>query len=135
MSNRAELQLQIDAPGRDKNELDDLTRLLQKDIAQLDDVESVEPVSGGAVTKGAMAADWYEIGVLSIKMATAVLPPLLLTIKAWIERQNAGKDKSAKDKITKEDIKVKLRYGKFSLEVNRSTSVQELQKQIEDQKK
>jgi hypothetical protein len=64
MSNLAELQLRIDAPGRDKNELEDLSRLLQKESAQLEDVESVEPVSGEPVSRGgAMAVDWYEIGV------------------------------------------------------------------------
>lgn len=140
MSKLAELQLQIEAPGRDKNELEDLSRLLQNEIAQLDDVESVEPISGEPVSRGgAMAVDWYEIGVLSIRMATAVLPPLLLTIKAWIERQNSGKAGAAKDKFEKQDLTVKFKLWGLSFEMNRSTSVAELtrdmQKQIEDQRK
>jgi hypothetical protein len=134
MSKFAELQLQIDAPGRDKNELEDLSRLLRQEIAQLDDVESVEPVSGEPVSRsGAMAVDWYEIGVLSIKMATAVLPPLLLTIKAWLERQSSGKAGAAKDKFEKQDLTVKFRLWGLSFEMNRSTSVAELTKEVQNQ--
>ncbi len=129
----SEMLVKIDAPDLDDNELADLARLLQGDIGELD-VESVEPVKGGAVPDGAMPVEWYEIGVLSIKLATAVLPPLILAVKSWLDRQ----DDSRKATSKKDEWKVKIGFGSFSIDIGRSTTKQEIvdktkeiQKQIE----
>ncbi|MDM8537217.1 hypothetical protein QUF70_10720 [Desulfobacterales bacterium HSG17] len=134
----AKLLVKIEAADVDENELEDLTRLLQEDIASLD-VESVEPVKGGDIPKGAMAAEWYEIGVLSIKMATAVLPPLILAVKAWIDRQSQNQNADRKETSASDQWKVKIGLGALSIDVERTTSKQEivdktaqLQKQIEN---
>ncbi len=133
----SDLLVKIEAPGVDKNELADLERRLRGEIEQLD-VESVQPVKGGDIPKGAMAGEWYEIGVLSIKMATAVLPPLILLIKSWLERQGPKAGAGRKETRTTDKWKIKIGLGTLSVEIDRDASKEEiadaeaqLRKQIE----
>ncbi len=129
----AQLLVKIEAADMDENELEDLARLLQQDIESLD-VESVEPVKGGDVPDGAMAAEWFEIGGLLIKMGTAVLPPLLLVIKTWLDHRAKARQTPSEEN----EIKIKIIQDDFSVEIQPSTTKQEiiikteaLQKRIE----
>ena len=133
----SDLLVKIDAPGIDENELADLARLLRDEIETLD-VESVQPVKGGDIPKGAMAGEWYEIGVLSIKFGTAVLPPLILLIKSWLDRQKPTQSPGRKETTTSDKWKIKIGLGALSVEIDRETTQQEivdttaqLRKQIE----
>lgn len=112
-----ELMLQIDAPALDENELNDLTGQLQDRIDQLE-IESVERVKGDSLPEGAMPIDWVVIGTLAIKLTPIVIPPLIATLKAWVDRRS--------QESTEKEVKLKIELGSVKFQLDRSTSHQQL---------
>ncbi|MCP4701868.1 MAG: hypothetical protein GY862_34155 [Gammaproteobacteria bacterium] len=105
------LTLQIDAPGIDANELDDLTRLLRNEVEQLD-VETVKRVKSGPVPKGAMGMDWIQIGELAVELSPIIIPLLVEALSAWRERQSKGTEETS--------WKLKIKWGEFSFDLSTS---------------
>ncbi len=114
-----DLSLAINAPGYDQNELDHLSRSLQKDIGQLD-VEFVQQKDERLAPKGALGAEWIEIGKIVVELTAIVVPSLLAVAMAWINR-NA-------DTSTKKDERIflNLEYKDFKLKLGKGTSSHEL---------
>lgn len=113
----AEFKLKIDALDIDDNELDDLTRQLRDEIEQLD-VDAVELVKGGSIPQDTMGVDLVQLGEVVITLGPIVVPSLLLTLKAWIDRQHKGSKESK--------FKFRLKYKSLDLELDHSTSKQEM---------
>ena len=126
-----ELKFQIVAPGMDKNELEDFTMLLQREIAQLN-VESVEPVSGGVVTKGAMPVEWYEIGSFIVKTAADFLP-VLLTVKTALEIQKLRQGKGNIEK--KDEIRVNVIQGSDVMQVAGNSTTEDIKRDLQNKLK
>jgi hypothetical protein len=76
-------------PDADKQDLDELARLLTEELSQLDDVESVEPVREGELpedAKGVPAA----VGTVLVKLAeTAGVSALINVIGSWLSRDKS----------------------------------------------
>ena len=113
----AKLLVKIEAADTDENELEDLTRLLKEDIVSLD-VESVEPVKGGDVPDGAMAAEWVTVGSFAVKLTTAIIKPVIETIDSWLKRRGAARIETSSET----SLKIRVGIGSFSLEIDKSSS-------------
>jgi hypothetical protein len=87
-------------------EIDELTRLLRAELQELD-VQSVEPVHGGAAPPGAKAMEFAAIGALIVTAAPRFLPKIIEVIQSWLTR---GADKTVKVKASIGDRSVELEY-------------------------
>ncbi|MCP4345539.1 MAG: hypothetical protein GY795_08435 [Desulfobacterales bacterium] len=125
----AKLLVKIEVADMDKNELEDLTRLLQEDIESLD-VESVEPVKGGDVPEGAMAGEWVKVGSLVVKLSKSVIQPVINAIESWLKRRDANRIESSS--VT--NLKIKIGLGPLTFEMDKSTSgTENIIKKLEEQ--
>lgn len=84
----AELQIYLSLEGGDQLELDELTRSLKSEIAELP-VDAISGVSTRTSPQGAKAADWSQVGQLAVTLGPTVLPPLLELLKSWIARRHS----------------------------------------------
>jgi len=84
--NSAELLIELSLDGGDVTELDELTRQLRAEVADLN-VDSIQQVSEGVVPKGTKAVDMAAIGQMAITLAPAIVPPLFGLLKSWVERK------------------------------------------------
>jgi hypothetical protein len=102
--NSAELFIELSLDGGDPVELDELTRQLRAEIAELD-VDSVRQVSTGAAPSGTKAVDMAAIGQMAVSLAPTVVPPLFDLLKSWVERKPST------------PVKVKVRVGRKTAEI------------------
>ena len=113
-----ELEMKLDAPGIDQNELNDLSQRLREEIEALD-VDTVEPIQKGPTPKGAMPIEWVLVGEWAIKLAPVVVPAVVQVALAWLKRQEIA---------TKDiDFQITVGYKDFVFDLKRSTSQQEAQ--------
>jgi len=125
----AKLLVKIEAADMDENELEDLARLLQQDIESLD-VESVEPVKGGDVPDGAMAAEWIKVGSFVVKLTKGLITPVIKTIESWLKRRGARRIETTSETNTK----IKISIGSFSFEMDKTTTnTENIIKKLEQQ--
>jgi hypothetical protein len=75
--------------GGDQRELDELTRALKSEIAELP-VDAVTGVSTSTSPQGAKAADWSQVGHLAVTLGPTVVPPFLELLKSWIARRHSA---------------------------------------------
>ncbi len=116
-----DLSLAIHAPGYDRNELDQLTRSLQKDIGQLD-VEFVRQEDERLVPKGALGVEWMQLGEFVIELAPTVVPALVAVAIAWINR-NADTSSEKKERFF-----LKFKYKDVEFQLGKETSEHELKR-------
>lgn len=102
--NAAELLIELSLVGGDDVELDELTRQLRAEIAELD-VDSIRRVSGGAAPSGTKAVDFAVIGQMAVSLAPTVVPPLFGLLKSWVERKPST------------PVKVKVKVGSKTAEI------------------
>jgi len=84
--NTAELLIELSLDGGDNAELDELTRQLRAEVAELN-VDSIQQVSQGAAPAGTKAVDMAAIGQMAVSLAPAVVPPLFDLLKSWVQRK------------------------------------------------
>lgn len=102
--NSAELWIELSLDGGDINELDELTRQLRAEVAELN-VDSIQQVSEGMAPEGTKAVDMTVIGQMVISLAPSVVPPLFDLLKSWIERKPST------------PVKVKVKVGRKTAEI------------------
>jgi len=83
-SNPVEFFVQVEMPGADTAELDQLTRQLLYEIAETH-VESAQLARSDDLPEGAKGES-VTIGTILVTVLPAVLPKLLETIGAWTQR-------------------------------------------------
>ena len=85
--NPTQLVLQFSAGGEaDTEYLDHLTRQLRCELSEVDGVEAVNFVAGGAAPAGAKSVDPVTLGVLAIAVLPSLLPKLVDFVQAWVLR-------------------------------------------------
>ncbi len=102
--NSAELLIELSLEGGDLSELDELTRQLRAEVAELN-VDSIQQVSEGMAPKGTKAVDMAAIGQMAISLAPTVVPPLFDLLKSWVERKPST------------PIKVRVKVGRKTAEI------------------
>ena len=102
--NSAELLIELSLEGGDAAELDELTRQLRAEVAELN-VDSIRQVSEGAAPQGTKAFDMAAIGQMAVSLAPAVVPPLFDLLKSWVERKPST------------PVKVKVKVGRKIAEI------------------
>ena len=102
--NSAELLIELSLEGGDATELDELTRQLRAEVAELN-VDSIRQVSEGAAPKGTKAVDMAIIGQMAVSLAPTVVPPLFNLLKSWVERKPST------------PVKVKVKVGRKTTEI------------------
>jgi len=99
-----ELLIELSLEGDDAAELDELTRQLRSEVAELD-VDAVEQVSAGAAPPGTKAVDLAAIGQMAVTLAPAVIPPLFDLLKSWVERKPST------------PVKIRVKVGKRTAQI------------------
>lgn len=84
--NSAELLIELSLDGGDTTELDELTRQLRAEVAELN-VDSIQQVSEGVAPKGTKAVDMAAIGQMAVTLSPMIVPPLFGLLKSWVERK------------------------------------------------
>jgi hypothetical protein len=84
--NSSTVLIELSLEGADAGELDGLTRQLRTEIQDLP-IDSIEHVSEGSAPEGAKAVEAVAIGLMAVKLAPAVLPPLVALLTSWINRK------------------------------------------------
>jgi len=102
--NSAVLLIELSLEGGDLSELDELTRQLRAEVAELN-VDSIQQVSEGMAPKGTKAVDMAAIGQMAISLAPTVVPPLFDLLKSWVERKPST------------PIKVRVKVGRKTAEI------------------
>ena len=95
-----ELNVQIELPEADPEELDRLGRNLRAELLELD-VASVEPVSGGPASEGTKAVDWNLLGEWAVKLSVVTIPGLFDLLKRRLERAPASAPLKIKVKVAR----------------------------------
>jgi hypothetical protein len=112
-----ELLVELSLEGGDVVELDELTRQLRSEVAELD-VDDVEQVSAGVAPPGTKAVDLAAIGQMAVTLAPAVIPPLFDLLKSWVERKPST------------PVKIRVKVGKRTAQIEydpTKTSAKELE--------
>ena len=102
--NSADLLIELSLDGGDNAELDELTRQLRAEVAELN-VDSIQQVSQGAAPAGTKAIDMAAIGQMAVSLAPAVVPPLFELLKSWVQRKPST------------PVKVKVKVGRKTAEI------------------
>ena len=102
--NSAELLIELSLEGGDATELDELSRQLRAEVAELN-VDSIRQVSAGAAPAGTKAVDMAAIGQMAVELAPAVVPPLFDLLKSWVQRKPST------------PVKVKVKVGRKTAEI------------------
>ncbi|WP_433722492.1 effector-associated constant component EACC1 [Nocardia sp. CA-129566] len=78
-------------PDTDPNNLDQWTRQLRGELAQLDDVESAALAADSSVATGSKAGDPVSVGALMVVLAApgGVLTTVVNTVRAWLASHSA----------------------------------------------
>jgi hypothetical protein len=98
-------------PEADKQDIEELARLLTEELNQLDDIESAEPVREGKLPKDAKGVP-AAVGTILVKLAeTAGVTALVNVIGSWLSR-----DKSRT---------LKLQLGESTLELTSISRVEQ----------
>jgi len=101
---KTELFIEVSLEGGDAAELDDLTRQLRSEVAELN-VDSIDQVSAGVAPQGTKAIDFAAIGQMAVTLAPAVVPPLFDLLKSWVERKPST------------PVKIKVKVGKRTAQI------------------
>jgi hypothetical protein len=99
-----ELLIELALEGDDAAELDELTRQLRSEVAELD-IDAVEQVSAGVAPPGTKAVDLAAIGQMAVTLAPAVIPPLFDLLKSWVERKPST------------PVKIRVKVGKRTAQI------------------
>jgi hypothetical protein len=113
MTNKSiDLYVQVGGgPDADKQDLEELARLLTEELNQLDNVESAEPVREGELPEDAKGVP-VAVGTVLVKLAeTAGVTALINVIGSWLSR-----DKSRT---------LKLQLGESALELTGLSGVEQ----------
>jgi hypothetical protein len=94
----------LSVEGGDTNELDELTRQLRGQVAELN-IDSIEWVSAGAAPQGVKAAEFSEFGQMVVTLAPALIPSLFDLLKFWVGSKPAA------------PVKVTVKVGKKTAQI------------------
>jgi len=105
------ITLQLDA-GADAGaeELDQLTRQLRDELAELPEVQSADLLHAGAAPRGSKAIDLISLGALAVSILPTAVPKLVDVLGGWLMRDENRK------------IKIKTQMGDRSVELEYSPS-------------
>ncbi|TMC50083.1 MAG: hypothetical protein E6J26_10015 [Chloroflexi bacterium] len=105
------ITLQLDA-GADAGaeELDQLTRQLRDELAELPEVQSADLLHAGAAPRGSKAIDLISLGALGVSILPTAVPKLVDVLGGWLMRDENRK------------IKIKTQMGDRSVELEYSPS-------------
>lgn len=110
--------------GEDLDELDDATRSLRAELAELP-IDAVSLATAGEVPAGAKAGDAVALGTLTLTLAPIVVPALIEFLKSWMARKEGRTiviRKKLGDAETNVEIKGPLSESAISAIVERLSS-------------
>jgi len=113
----AELIVELALEDGDAADLDELTRQLSAEVAELN-IDSIQQVSAGAAPPGTKAADFAVIGQVAVTLAPTLVPALFGLLKSWVDRKPST------------PVKIKVRDGKRTAQIEydpTKTSAEDLQ--------
>jgi IS4 transposase len=82
-----DLTIRLDEDGADAERIDQLTRMLRRELDELD-VERVEPLGAGDSPQGARGLDMAVVGglIVTIGQSAHALGPVVTAIRNWLSR-------------------------------------------------
>jgi hypothetical protein len=87
-------ELYLSVSGADEKELDEARRNLQRDLGELEGVESAKEISAGTAPENTRALDLVIIGGLAVALKkSGVLDAVVSVLKSWIENGNRRREK------------------------------------------
>ena len=103
------ITLQLEA-GADAGaeELDQLTRQLRDELAELPEVQSADLLRAGAAPRGSKGIDPISLGALAVSILPTAVPKLVEVLGGWLMR---GENRKIKIKTQMGDRSVELEYS------------------------
>ena len=103
------ITLQLEA-GADAGaeELDQLTRQLRDELAELPEVQSADLLRAGAAPRGSKGLDPISLGALAVSILPTAVPKLVEVLGGWLMR---GENRKIKIKTQMGDRSVELEYS------------------------
>ena len=89
-------------------ELDQLTRQLRDELAELPEVQSADMLHAGAAPRGSKAIDPISLGALAVSILPSAVPKLVDLLGGWLLR---GENRKIKIKTQMGDRSVELEYS------------------------
>ena len=121
MPQNVQLTLLVQPQEADLEQLDETTRLLRTELAQLP-VDSVSLAPGAAPPVGAKLGDPVTLGALTLTLAPIVIPAILEFLKSWMGRKE-GRSVVIRTKVgdstTEIEIKAPISQAEISALVER----------------
>ncbi|MGZ4602209.1 MAG: hypothetical protein ACXV3S_00765 [Kineosporiaceae bacterium] len=83
----ADLTIELGEDGADPERIDELTRMLRRELDGLD-VERVQPLSAGQAPEGTRGLDMAVVGGLLVTLGQSAhaLAPVIAAIRSWLSR-------------------------------------------------